>query len=221
VTAVTALVLFDLDGTLTDAAPGILASIRHALDEAGVAPLADDVMRGHLGPPLDVTFREEYGMSPAGVDRAITVYRERYHDIGMFENAVYPGIPELLMRLSDRTLAVATSKPTWSATRILEHFHLAQHFAFIGGATLDGTRSVKADVIAHVLDELASSGASIGSATTTMVGDRSHDVAGAAVHGIATIGVGWGYGSVGELMGAGALTVADDPGALGSLLLAR
>ena len=213
-------ILFDLDGTLTDSAPGILNGIRLALDHMGVDPPADDVMRTFLGPPLADTFGGHFGMTPTDVDRAIATYREHYHDSGLFENRVYDGIPELLTVLGSTgvTLAVATSKPTYSATRILEHFDLAQHFAFIGGAELDGSRHHKADVIAHTLHALADLGRDTSPDRTVMVGDRSHDVIGARTHGIDCIGVLWGYGSATELTAAGATALAASPGALPPLV---
>jgi len=209
-------VLFDLDGTLTDAAPGIVACIRYALDDMGIPHPDDATMRTFLGPPLADTFGRHFGMSDQEIAHAIEKYRERYHDVGLFENAVYDGIPGLLTALADdhRTLAVATSKPTYSATRILEHFGLARHFAFIGGSDLAGVRHDKAAVIEHTLDELRAAGRLPEGALVTMVGDREHDVRGARAHGIDTIGVLWGYGDQDELLGAGAVTLVGSPGEL-------
>ena len=167
-------VLLDLDGTLTDSAPGIVNCLRYALDAMGVDHPDDATIRTFLGPPLAVTFREHFAMSDADVDVAIAKYRERYHDIGLFENEVYDGIPELLTGLgaAGLPLAVATSKPTYSATRILEHFDLARHFAFIGGSDLEGTRHDKAAVIEHTMTELALLGLPSTSDDLVMVGDR-------------------------------------------------
>lgn len=206
-------VLFDLDGTLTDSAPGIINCIRYALDDFDIPYPDDATMRSHLGPPLSVTFEQHFDMRPAEVDRAIAKYRERFHEVGMFENSVYDGVSELLERLTltGRTLAVATSKPTPSATAILEHFGLARHFAFIGGAELDGPRQHKADVIAHTLEELAALSRYTPGETVVMVGDREHDIRGAAAHGIPGIGVLWGYGDEPELVSAGAIAVARSP----------
>jgi phosphoglycolate phosphatase len=214
------LVLFDLDGTLTDAAPGIINCLLYALDSMGVDHPDGDAIRTFLGPPLAVTFREHFGMTDAETDVAIAKYRERYHDVGLFENDVYGGIPELLTALNatDLTLAVATSKPTYSATRILEHFGLAGHFAFIGGSDLAGVRHDKAAVIAHTLEELGTLGIARSAAEVVMIGDREHDVHGARVHGIDTIGVLWGYGSRAELTGAGAVDLVDQPTDLLGLL---
>lgn len=210
------MILFDLDGTLTDSAPGIVNCLRYALDDLGIEHPDAATMRSHLGPPLTVTFREHYGLDDQTIDRALAKYRERYHDVGMFENSVFDGIPELLSALerAGTTLAVSTSKPTESATRILEHFGLDRHFAFIGGAEFDGPRQHKADVIAHTLEALAAQGSLEESDTLVMIGDRSHDIAGARVHGIPGIGVLWGYGDEAELVAAGAVRVADTPRAL-------
>lgn len=214
------LVLLDLDGTLTDAGPGIVNCIRYALDDMGVEHPDDATMRTFLGPPLADTFGRHFGMTDDQVAHAIDKYRERYHDIGLFENAVYDGIPELLQALTDTgvVLAVATSKPTYSATRILEHFDLDQYLAFIGGADLAGVRHDKAAVIDHTLEELNALGRLDAGARMVMVGDREHDVHGARAHGIDTIGVLWGYGSEEELVGAGAVSLADTPPTLGALL---
>lgn len=202
------MVLLDLDGTLTDSAPGIVACLRHALElmDRPVPEPAD--LRSHLGPPLSVTFAEHFAMSPPDVTRAIALYRDRYHDVGLFENAVYDGVPEMLTSLAadGGMLALATSKPTGSATRILEHFGLAEYFAAIAGADLIGRREAKADVITYALDLLdRPPGGAV------MVGDRRHDVLGAASHGIPAVGVLWGYGDEAELRQAGAAAVATTP----------
>ena len=211
-------VLLDLDGTLTDSAPGIVNCLRYALDALGVEHPDDATIRTFLGPPLAVTFREHFGMDDAQIALAIEKYRERYHDVGLFENTVYDGIPQMLDELAaaDLTLAVATSKPTYSATRILEHFGLDEHLAFIGGAELDRSRDTKALVIAHVLAVLDLDPARD---DLVMVGDREHDIHGAAEHGIPGIGVLWGYGSVNELRQAGAVDLVDSPDALARRIL--
>ena len=224
-------ILFDLDGTLTDSAPGLLKSIGYMLDDFGIERPDDDTMRTFIGPPLAVVCREHFGMSDAEAMLAVAKYREHYNEGGLlFDNDVYPGVRELLEALtlapSRPTLAVATSKPTVSATRILEHFDLAKYFAFIGGATMDHTRNAKALVIEHTLAELGlqvrldetrqrvDDGPAI-----TMVGDREHDVLGAKALGIPTIGVLWGYGSEYELARAGAILTVPSPGVLGRVLL--
>jgi phosphoglycolate phosphatase len=183
-------------------------SLRYALDDLGIDHPDDDAMRTFLGPPMAVTLRTHFGFSEPDIQRTIEKYRERYHDVGLYENEVYAGIPEILQILttSGFTLATATSKSTMAATRILDHFDLARYFTFIGGATLDGSREAKADVIAHTIAQFPDHTERI------MIGDRQHDVHGAKAHGIRTIGVSWGYGDHEELLGAGAIDVIDSPG---------
>ena len=214
------IVLFDLDGTLTDAAPGIVNGIRLVLNHFGIEQPDETTMRSYLGPPLAVTWREHYDFTDDQVAEGLGVYREYYHDVGMFENEVFDGIPELLTLLNSSgiTLATATSKPDYSATRIIEHFGLADHFAFIGAANLEGTRDSKALVIEHTLEQLQ---ANAQTHRILMVGDRHHDVHGAREHGIDTIGVLWGYGSADELTHAGAVTLVERPRELGEQLLNR
>lgn len=211
-------VLFDLDGTLTDSGPGILNCLEYALEDQGIEYPEREVMRSFLGPPLAVTFREHFGMNDFQITQALVKYRERYHDVGLFENSVYDGIPELLAQLhtAEIPMATATSKPEYSATRILEHFELDQYFEFIGAAALDGSRDSKTLVIEHTL---ASIRAHPSTHSMIMIGDRFHDVHGAKDHGIDTIGVLWGYGDESELREAGAQHIAANPQQLASILL--
>lgn len=214
------IVLFDLDGTLTDAAPGIVNGMRIVFDHFDIEQPDETTMRTHLGPPLAVTWREHYNFTDEQVTQALAIYREYYHDVGMFENEVFDGIPELLTSLNDDdiTLATATSKPDFSATRIIEHFGLADHFAFIGAANLEGTRDSKALVVGHTLEQLDANAATH---RILMVGDRHHDVHGAREHGIDTIGVLWGYGDAEELTDAGARQLAETPTQLHGILLSN
>jgi len=204
------IVLFDLDGTLTDAAPGIVNGMRIVFDHFGIDQPDDATMRTHLGPPLAVTWRERYNFTDEQITKALSVYREYYHEVGMFENAVFDGIPELLTALNNDeiALATATSKPDFSATRIIKYFELDHYFEFIGAANLEGTRDSKSLVIEHTLKELKASAATH---RILMVGDRHHDVHGAKAHGIDTIGVLWGYGDADELTDAGAIALAANP----------
>ena len=212
-------ILFDLDGTLTDSAPGIIACIEYALDDFGIERPSAETMQTFLGPPLYDTFGGHFGMSEDDVHRAVAKYRQRYHDVGLFENNVYDGVPDMLAAVSAQVpLAVATSKPTYSATRILEHFDLAQYFDVIGGSELDGTRIHKEQVVAYSLGEMRDRGVA---SAPVMVGDREHDVRGAATHDVPCIGVMWGYGSREELESAGAVAVADTVADLQAMLLAR
>ncbi len=193
-------ILFDLDGTLTDPGVGIVSCIRYALEKLGRELPSDRALSRYIGPPLRESFGEILNTSDKGaIDHAVNVYRERYATIGLLENEVYPGIPEALARLSERgdRLFVATSKPEIYAERILEHFGLAGHFCGIWGCELDGARSDKGDLIAHMLmhEKLAPS-------ETLMIGDRSHDAVGALANGLIPVGVLWGYGDEAELTSA-------------------
>jgi phosphoglycolate phosphatase len=183
------LVIFDLDGTLTDSAEGIVASFLHALSHIGAPVPEGDLTAQIVGPPMDDTFREM--LLGESVDEAIAAFRAEYGSRGWAMNSLFDGIAPLLGDLRDAgvRLAVATSKLETTAQRILAHFGLDQHFEVIAGASPDGSRKAKVEVLAHALDQLAPLPERV-----LMVGDRSHDVDGAAAHGIDTVVVGWGYG---------------------------
>ena len=214
------IVLIDLDGTISDSSPGMLTGFRKVFDRFDMEQPSDESIRRHFGPPLAMTWREVYGMTDAQIVVGLEVYREYYHDVGMFENNLYDGIPDLIKDLHGEgvTLSTATSKPEFSASRIIEHFGLREYFTFIGAADLAGTRDDKSAVIAHTLENLQ---ASSQSHTIVMMGDRRHDVEGAREHGIDTIGVLWGYGTAEELSTAGAIALAERPRDAGDLLLNR
>lgn len=188
-------VLFDLDGTLTDPKPGITRSCAYALEKLGHGMVDPDSLAWCIGPPLRTTFAQILG-SHSQVEEAVTYYRERFSTIGLYENEVYAGIPELLasLKTEGQRLFLATSKPWVFAERILAHFQLDQYFDGVAGSELDGTRDAKAEVIAHVLDQY-----SVDAREAIMVGDRRHDIEGAGAHGIPCIGVLYGYGSEAEL----------------------
>jgi phosphoglycolate phosphatase-like HAD superfamily hydrolase len=183
------LVIFDLDGTLTDSAPGIVASFRHALAAVGAEVPDGDLAGRIVGPPMHHTLAA-LGLGDR-VDAAVAAYRADYTNRGWAMNTVYDGVRDLLadLRAAGVRLAIATSKAEPTARRILEHFGIADGFEVIAGASLYGTRATKADVLAHALRQLDPSPERV-----VMVGDRAHDVEGAAEHGIATVVVGWGYG---------------------------
>ncbi len=210
---------FDLDGTLTDPFRGISNSILHALDRMGREKPERAFLRRFIGPPLVPAFREYLGMTAEEAKKALGYYREYFSVTGLFENEVYPGIPETLrtLRESGFVPCVATSKPEPFARRILEHFSLAEHFAEICGATLDGTRGTKAQVLGELLDRLHPEEGS----RFTMIGDRLHDAEGAREVGIETVGVLWGYGSREELTEAGCVLLAERPEELPGLLDTR
>ena len=183
------LVIFDLDGTLTDSAAGIVASFRHALTHIGAAIPEGDLATRIVGPPMDETF---HAMQLDGrADEAFAAFRAEYGRRGWAMNRLFDGIGPLLadLQAAGVRLAVATSKLEPTARRVLTHFELDQHFEVIAGACPDGTRRSKTDVLAHALAQLQPLPERV-----VMVGDRSHDVHGAAAHGIDTVVVGWGYG---------------------------
>lgn len=196
-------VFFDLDGTLTDSGEGIINCAILALEHFGLPVPPREKMRVFVGPPLDQTFIK-FGVPADKTDEAIRVFRSRYVVTGKFENFPYPGICDALQQLKAQghRLFVATSKPEVTALEVLEKFNMTGYFEAICGATLDGTRSHKADVIAFLLNKLEDVPEKI------MVGDTSFDVTGAAAHGIPTIGVSWGYGEVADMEKAGAMAIA-------------
>lgn len=192
------ILLFDLDGTITDSLPGIAACLHHALAEIGMTWDTRRDIREIAGPPMPATLRS-LGVDGEPLATAMRAYRRRYDDIGWSENSVFPGMAELLGRLhtDGYRMAVATSKAETSARRILEHFGLAPLFEFIGGADPDSGRAEKSEVIGHTLAALGRNGRVPGSGAAgapLMVGDRIHDVEGAERHGIPCCLVEWGYG---------------------------
>ncbi|MCU1514177.1 MAG: haloacid dehalogenase, partial [Microbacteriaceae bacterium] len=156
-------------------------------------------------------------MTMAEAEHALSVYRPHYRSVGVFDAMVYPGVPELLQRIhaSDLPLSLATSKPESLAKLVLDHYDLSKDFDFLTGASEDEKRSAKKDVVAYALERLADSGADV--SNPVMVGDRSHDVEGAAAHAVPTIFVEWGYGSTAEQVGAVAVVKSAEE--LGALLL--
>lgn len=205
-------VLFDLDGTLVESGPSIIASIRHAMEVLG-HPLAPDAdLAWVVGPPLHDIFRRL--LEPFGdeqVEAAAAMYRERYDGTGMFHTTPYPAIPAVLeaFEAAGLLLFVATSKPAKVARRLLTHLGLAERFRAIYGAASDGVLAHKPELIAYVL---ATQG--LDPATTVMIGDRSFDISGAHANELRAIGVLWGYGGREELEQAGADALAGEPGEL-------
>lgn len=202
--------LFDLDGTLTDPSVGITNSIMYALSKMGRRVPPRDELYRFIGPPLVPAFMNFIGMTEEEANRAVVLYREYFSVNGLFENKPYDNIKSLLekLRKSGVTLAVATSKPEEFAVRILSHFGLSEYFTAICGATMDGSRSKKADVIAYALAHL---GISEGEKKSViMIGDRFHDIEGANENGLSSAGVLWGFGSESELTDAGCSAVAHD-----------
>lgn len=198
-------ILFDLDGTLTASAEGIVNSIQYALEKRGTPEADRSRLEVFVGPPLTDSFQKYYGMTQEEAWECVQSFRERYTDIGWKENRVYDGIPEILQKLRSqgKHLYVATAKPEPQAIKILNYFGLAPYFDFIGGATLDTSRIQKSQVIGYVLDQIGREHLK----EMVMVGDRENDVAGAAQNGIPCVGVLYGYGDREELETAGAAAI--------------
>ena len=201
------IVLFDLDGTLTDPGEGITNSVAYALNKFGINVQDKRELYRFIGPPLIYSFTNFYGMSYEDGLKAVEYYREYFGVTGIFENTMFDGIPQLLetIKKSGRKISLATSKPEQYAVRILEHFDLTKYFDFIGAATMDESRSNKSDVIAYTLENLGVTDKS----QVVMIGDRHHDIEGACQNGLDSIGVLFGYGDRDELENAGATYIAE------------
>lgn len=208
-------IYFDLDGTLTNPKPGITRSIQYALGHLDRPIPSEDELTWCIGPPLHASFVTLLG-SDELAHRGVALYRERFSDIGLYENEVYPGIEDVLNWLveSGRRLFVATSKPAVFADRIIDHFNLRRYFTRVFGSELDGTRTDKGELLAYAL---AASQANPTDAL--MIGDRSHDVVGARRNGIDAIGVLYGFGNQDELQRAGARHLCTTPAEIPGYIL--
>ena len=207
---------FDLDGTLTDPMEGITRSVQYALRHFGIEVNDLKELCPFIGPPLAESFRDRYGMNEAETATAIARMREYFAPKGIFENKLYPGIPELLAATAAEGCVnvMATSKPEPFARRIAEHFDIARHFRLIAGSGLDGSRTTKVEVIRHALTQLG-----IVPEEAVMIGDRRHDIEGARAAGLDSIAVSWGYAAPGELEAAHPGHIVADVDALRRLLL--
>lgn len=209
-------ILFDLDGTLTESGEGIINCVQYALEKLGKKEEHPENLQCFIGPPLKEQFMKYAGLSEKEGEKAVVYYRERYTTTGIFENRLYPKIPELLelLKINNKILAVASSKPEVYVKQILEHFQIADYFTAIVGSELDGRRTEKAEVIEEALRRMHLEEERD---KVLMVGDRSHDVQGAISCGLQCIGVAYGYGSREELEKAGAVYIADSVEDLGIL----
>ena len=213
-------ILFDLDGTLTDPKIGITTCVQYALHKMGIEEPDPDRLEPFIGPPLIDSFREFYGMNEEEAVRAVEYYRERFSTVGLFENEVYSGIPELLARLEKdgRKLAIASSKPTVYVKKILEYFSIYEYFDIIVGSELDGTRCRKEEVVEEALEQLSADD-KFRKRDAVMIGDRKFDIEGAKAHQIPSIGVNYGYAADNELVEAGADCVVGNVKELSEVLL--
>lgn len=194
-------IFFDLDGTLTDPMLGITSSVQYALSKFGISVRYLKELVPFIGPPLAESFQQFYGFSKEEAKEAVQYYREYFSPKGIFENEIYPGIAQMLVGLYDAgfELAVTTSKPRVYAERILKHFGIDEYFSLVAGSELDGTRVKKNEVIQYALDAYGICGKD-----ALMIGDRKHDIEGAAACDMESVGVLYGFGSKEELVTAGA-----------------
>ncbi len=205
-------ILFDLDGTLTDPFEGITRSLAYALGRMGREAPPPETLGFAIGPPLRQSLARLLGTdSPEAVERALGHYRERFGEVGLFENAPYEGVAAALaqLRAAGHRLFVATSKPRVYAERIVRRFALEPHFEAVHGCELDGTREDKRELLAHLLPAHG-----LAAPQAAMVGDRGADMRAARHHGAFAVGVTWGYGTAAELLEGGAQRLLDSPGAL-------
>ena len=211
--------IFDLDGTITDSGPGIINSIRYALEKYGLPVPEEKVLRTFIGPPLKEQFQAVCGLNEEESARMVDAYREYYTEKGIFENSVYSGVPEMLEQMKEAGVRIlmATAKPEKFARRIAEHFNFAKYFEFIGGACMDGRRTDKYEVIEYVIDQCGISEEDRKRAI--MIGDRSHDMIGAGKAGLHSLGILYGYGDRGELEAADAEMIAETPEEVCELIL--
>lgn len=209
--------LFDLDGTLTDPGLGITNAVMYSLEKFGLPVPERESLYKMIGPPLTWSYQTYFGFSEEKSLEAVKFYREHYGTVGLFENEVYPGIPELLKKLrsAGKTLCVATSKPEKFAAQILEHFDLAEYFHYICGASFDGKIGTKHEVIEYALERMGNPARE----RVLMIGDREHDILGAKASGLGSLGVLYGYGDRAEHEKAGADTIAETVEELGAALL--
>jgi len=210
--------LFDLDGMLTEPKLGITKSYQYALSAFGIHEELDNLTK-FIGPPLREVFCKHYGFSSENAEKAVEKYREYFSKTGLFENVVYPAIPQTLKKLREHSkiLAVATSKTTIYTTRILAHFNLNDYFSFVSGDEMDGslTKNGKRDIIRIALDAIDPERKK----STVMIGDRKHDIIGAKENRIDSIGNTWGYGSRNELDSVGATWIVDSADELCCLIM--
>lgn len=210
--------LFDLDGTLTNPKEGITRSVQHALRHFGIEVADPDTLTPYIGPPLIPSFMEFHGLTQEQALEALQVYRQRFVSVGLFENEVLDGVPEMLRALKQngRFVAVASSKPEPYVIRILEHFDLLQYFDEVVGASMDEKRSAKKDIIEEALRRM---GKAPGDRDILMIGDRMHDVEGAQLCGLDSLGIYTGFAPEGELENAGATYVFHTIGDMADFLL--
>lgn len=202
-------ILFDLDGTISNSKEGITKCVQYALSKFGIEEPDLDALEHFIGPPLRDEFTKAYGFSEEEAEKATAIYRERYEPIGIYETYMYPGILELLKELKKKgkTVGLATSKPQEMAEEVLNYFGITEYFDYVMGAEKVGPRQSKTDVLLELFKimELPEEKSNV-----VLIGDTCFDVKGAGNVGIDCIGVSFGYGKRSELLEAGAVFVVDD-----------
>ncbi|MFD2757663.1 HAD hydrolase-like protein [Gulosibacter faecalis] len=209
-------VLWDLDGTISDSAEGIVDAMRRTYDVLGLDIPSDETLRSYVGPPIIDTFRAEGLDDAIELTHALQTYREIYNESGLLASPEFPGVGAIIRDLHAGGIpqSTATSKPESAAARVLESYGLAEQFEFITGATDDESRSEKADVVAEALHRLRGAGHDL--SNVLMIGDRFYDVQGSLAHGVPCTYITWGYGRLGEE--ADSVAVATTPDELREVL---
>lgn len=210
--------LFDLDGTLTESGTGIIRSVRYALEKYGITESNEEKLRRFVGPPLVDSFCKYYGFEREQAREAVEVYRERFSKIGIFENELYPGVSDMLETLKKAgfTLVIASSKPEHFVVQILEHFEIGQFFDEVVGSTMDERRTSKDEVIEEALSRI---GHAEQKHEVLMIGDTEHDIIGAKAHGMECVAVTYGYGDIEKMKAERPLQLVDTVKELESFLL--
>ena len=202
-------IFFDLDGVLTDSGEGIINSALYALEKYNIDVNEKSELKKFIGPPLQDSFSTDYGFNEEELEGVIATFREYYSEKGIFENALFPNIEDVLKELKKKKkkLVVATSKPEVFAMKVLMHFNILKYFEYVSAATLDESKIKKELIIKEAISALGIKDLS----KVVMIGDRKHDAIGASKNGIDCIGALWGYGSKEELQKAGATLFAEEP----------
>lgn len=210
--------LFDLDGTLTESGTGIIRSVQYALEKYGITETNEETLRRFVGPPLVDSFCKYYGFAKEQAREAVEVYRERFSKIGIFENELYPGVPELLKELKEAgfSLVIASSKPEHFVVQILDHFKISPFFDEVVGSTMDEKRTSKDEVIEEALSRI---GHAEQKHEVLMIGDTEHDIVGAKTHGMECVAVAYGYGDPEKMKAERPLAITESVEELKTFLL--
>ncbi len=203
-------IFFDLDGTLTDSQEGICKGLSIMMEHFGIDPAKID-MNVFLGPSLWYTCPKYLGLNEKQTEEAVTVFRKFYFDKGIYINRLYDGVLDLLegLKAAGKKMAVATGKPENQAKIVTDYFKISSYFEFIGGSSLDDTRSTKSQVIAHTIKNCSINDSEL--SKIIMIGDRQNDIQGAKDNKIDSLGILWGYGTKTELTTAGANYIFQTP----------